>query len=91
MASLLQITSACKSYGDQILLDHAEATISDFVKVGFIGRNGAGKSIAKRAHSLLGEEELLTAAKSSAIRAFAPSAICASTIPSFPTRHLSNS
>ena len=56
MASLLQITSACKSYGDQILLDHAEATISDFVKVGFIGRNGAGKSTLLRI--LLGEEEL---------------------------------
>src|ERR1700733_2444797 len=56
MASLLQITRACKTYGDQILLDHAEATISDFVKVGFIGRNGAGKSTLLRV--LLGEEEL---------------------------------
>ena len=44
MASLLQITKACKSYGDQVLLDGAEATLSDNVKVGFIGRNGAGKS-----------------------------------------------
>jgi ATP-binding cassette, subfamily F, member 3 len=56
MASLLQITRACKSYGDQVLLDNAEATISDNVKVGFIGRNGAGKSTLLRI--LLGEEEL---------------------------------
>src|SRR5580765_914345 len=56
MASLLQITKACKSYGDQVLLDDAEATISDDVKVGFIGRNGAGKSTLLRI--LLGEEEL---------------------------------
>src|SRR5215217_6232250 len=56
MASLLQITKACKTYGDQVLLDNAEATISDDVKVGFIGRNGAGKSTLLRI--LLGEEEL---------------------------------
>src|SRR5476651_1705910 len=56
MASLIQITKACKSYGDQVLLDDAEATISDDVKVGFIGRNGAGKSTLLRV--LLGEEEL---------------------------------
>src|SRR5271170_1569656 len=56
MASLLQITRACKSYGDQVLLDDAEATITDNVKVGFIGRNGAGKSTLLRI--LLGEEEL---------------------------------
>ena len=56
MASLLQITQAHKSYGDQVLLDDAEATISDNVKVGFIGRNGAGKSTLLRI--LLGEEEL---------------------------------
>src|SRR5438552_8865714 len=56
MASLLQITRAVKSYGDQVLLDNAEATISDNVKVGFIGRNGAGKSTLLRV--LLGEEEL---------------------------------
>jgi ATP-binding cassette subfamily F protein 3 len=56
MASLLQITKAYKSYGDQVLLDGAEATISDNVKVGFIGRNGAGKSTLLRI--LLGEEEL---------------------------------
>ena len=48
MASLLQITKASKSYGDQVLLDNAEATISDNVKVGFIGRNGAGKSTLLR-------------------------------------------
>ena len=56
MASLIQITQAVKSYGDQLLLDHADATISDNVKVGFIGRNGAGKSTLLRI--LLGEEEL---------------------------------
>src|SRR5437016_12042630 len=56
MASLIQITKAHKSYGDQVLLDEAEATISDNVKVGFIGRNGAGKSTLLRI--LLGEEEL---------------------------------
>src|SRR5260370_26719188 len=55
MASLLQITKACKSYGDQVLLDGAEATISDNVKVGFIGRNGAGKSTLLRI--AVGEEE----------------------------------
>src|SRR6476646_3583950 len=56
MASLLQITQATKSYGDQVLLDGAEATLSDNVKVGLIGRNGAGKSTLLRI--LLGEEEL---------------------------------
>jgi ATP-binding cassette, subfamily F, member 3 len=56
MASLLQITKASKHYGDQVLLDNAEATITDNVKVGFIGRNGAGKSTLLRI--LLGEEEL---------------------------------
>src|SRR5450755_138917 len=58
MASLLQITKAVKSYGDQVLLDGAEATISDNIKVGFVGRNGAGKSTLLRI--LLGEEELDT-------------------------------
>jgi ATP-binding cassette subfamily F protein 3 len=56
MATLLQITKACKSYGDQLLLDNADATVGDNVKVGFIGRNGAGKSTLLRI--LLGEEEL---------------------------------
>src|SRR6202049_1155702 len=56
MASLLQITKAFKSYGDQVLLDGAEATLSDNVKVGFVGRNGSGKSTLLRI--LLGEEEL---------------------------------
>jgi ATP-binding cassette, subfamily F, member 3 len=56
MAVLLQIKNAHKSYGDQILLDGAEATITDDVKVGFVGRNGAGKSTLLRV--LLGEEEL---------------------------------
>ena len=56
MAVLLQIRNASKSYGDQVLLDEAEATLIDDVKVGFIGRNGAGKSTLLRI--LLGEEEL---------------------------------
>src|SRR3954471_24503944 len=56
MAVLLQIRNAHKSYGDQVLLDGAEATLGDDVKVGFIGRNGAGKSTLLRV--LLGEEEL---------------------------------
>lgn len=56
MAVLLQIKNACKRYGDQILLDGAEATITDDTKVGFVGRNGAGKSTLLRI--LLGEEEL---------------------------------
>lgn len=56
MAVLLQIKSASKSYGSQVLLDNAEATISDDVKVGFVGRNGAGKSTLLKV--LLGEEEL---------------------------------
>lgn len=56
MGVLLQIKRASKSYGDQVLLDAAEATINDDVKVGFIGRNGAGKSTLLRI--ILGEEEL---------------------------------
>jgi len=56
MAVLLQIKNAYKRYGDQILLDGAEATITDDVKVGFVGRNGAGKSTLLKV--LLGEEEL---------------------------------
>jgi len=56
MASLLQIVKASKSYGDQILLNEADAVISDSTKVGFVGRNGAGKSTLLRI--LLGEEEL---------------------------------
>src|SRR6476659_2628760 len=56
MAVLLQIKNAHKSYGDQILLDGAEATLTDDVKYGFVGRNGAGKSTLLRV--ILGEEEL---------------------------------
>ena len=56
MAILFQIRNAYKSYGDQVLLDNAEATITDDVKIGFVGRNGAGKSTLLRI--LLGEEEL---------------------------------
>ncbi|MCA9167363.1 MAG: ABC-F family ATP-binding cassette domain-containing protein, partial [Planctomycetales bacterium] len=56
MAVLLQIKNASKRYGDQVLMDQAEATITDDVKVGFVGRNGAGKSTLLRI--VLGEEEL---------------------------------
>ena len=56
MAVIFQIRKACKSYGDQILLDDAEATITDDAKIGFVGRNGAGKSTLLRI--LLGDEEL---------------------------------
>jgi len=56
MASLIQISKASKSYGEQILLDKADAVISDNIKIGFVGRNGAGKSTLLKA--ILGEEEL---------------------------------
>jgi ATP-binding cassette subfamily F protein 3 len=56
MGVLLQIKNAYKSYGEQVLLDGAEAVLNDDVKVGFIGRNGAGKSTLLRV--LLGEEQL---------------------------------
>jgi ATP-binding cassette subfamily F protein 3 len=56
MAVLLQIKNAYKSYGDQVLLEDAEATITDEGNVGFVGRNGAGKSTLLRI--ILGEEEL---------------------------------
>ncbi len=56
MGVLIQIQGAEKSYGEQMLLDDAEATITDNVKVGFVGRNGAGKSTLLRV--LLNEEEL---------------------------------
>ncbi|MEM9943181.1 MAG: ABC-F family ATP-binding cassette domain-containing protein, partial [Planctomycetota bacterium] len=56
MAVLFQIRNAYKSYGDQVLLDNAEAVITDDAKIGFVGRNGAGKSTLLKI--LLGEEEL---------------------------------
>src|SRR5580698_5350843 len=56
MAVLLQLKNAHKSYGSQVLLDDAEVTLTEDVKVGFVGRNGAGKSTLLRV--LLGEEEL---------------------------------
>ena len=56
MAVLMQIRDAHKSFGEQVLLDGAEAVIYDDVKVGFVGRNGAGKSTLLKI--LLGEEEL---------------------------------
>lgn len=56
MTTLIQIRGACKSYGSQVLFDEAEASLTDDVKVGFVGRNGAGKSTLLRV--LLGQEEL---------------------------------
>jgi ATP-binding cassette subfamily F protein 3 len=56
MGVLLQFKDIHKSYGDQVLLDGAEATITDDAKIGFVGRNGAGKSTLLRV--LMGEEEL---------------------------------
>ena len=56
MAVLLQIRDAHKSFGDQHILDGADASITDDKKVGFIGRNGAGKSTLLKI--LLDEEEL---------------------------------
>ncbi len=56
MAVLIQVRDAHKRYGDQILLDGAEVSLVDDVKVGFIGRNGAGKSTFLRA--IMGDEEL---------------------------------
>ena len=56
MGILLQIKDGHKSFGDQVLLDGADATLADDVKVGFVGRNGAGKSTLLKI--FLGEEEL---------------------------------
>ena len=56
MAVLLQLRDAYKSYGGQALLDGTEVSITDDVNVGFVGRNGAGKSTVLKI--LLGEEEL---------------------------------
>jgi ATP-binding cassette subfamily F protein 3 len=56
MPPLITIRKACKSYGEQVLLDNADVTISDSIKVGFMGRNGAGKSTLLR--TILGEEQL---------------------------------
>ena len=46
MAVLMQLKNAHKSYGSQVLLDDAEVTVTEDVKVGFVGRNGAGKNHA---------------------------------------------
>ena len=56
MAVLIQVRNAEKRFGDQVLLDDAEVSIVDDVKVGFIGRNGAGKSTFLKV--ILGDEEL---------------------------------
>ncbi|MEE2642543.1 MAG: ABC-F family ATP-binding cassette domain-containing protein [Planctomycetota bacterium] len=56
MTVLIQLRNAHKRYGDQVLLDGAEASIVDNIKTGFVGRNGAGKSTLLKV--LLDEEEL---------------------------------
>jgi ATP-binding cassette subfamily F protein 3 len=56
MAVLIQLRDAYKRFGDQILLDGANVSLTDDVKVGFVGRNGAGKSTLLRI--LLGEEDV---------------------------------
>ncbi|PIR55245.1 hypothetical protein COU74_02480 [Candidatus Peregrinibacteria bacterium CG10_big_fil_rev_8_21_14_0_10_36_19] len=55
MATLLQITGLCKSYGPQSILNDAELTVNDRQKIGLIGRNGAGKSTLFKI--LVGREE----------------------------------
>ena len=40
MPVLIQVKDAHKRFGDQVLLDGAELSLVDDVKVGFIGRNG---------------------------------------------------
>lgn len=56
MSVLLQLNDVTKSYGSQTLLDQASFSLHQGEKIGFIGRNGAGKSTACRI--LLGEEEI---------------------------------
>jgi ATP-binding cassette, subfamily F, member 3 len=56
MSVLIHVRGASKNYGDQVLLEDAEVSLTDDVKVGFVGRNGAGKSTLLRV--LLNEEEL---------------------------------
>lgn len=56
MTTLIELRDAVKSYGPQMLLDHANLTLTDEYKVGFIGRNGAGKSTLCKV--FLGEEPL---------------------------------
>jgi len=56
MAVLLDIKHASKRYGEQVLLDDASATITDDGRIGFIGRNGTGKSTLLKV--ILGDEEL---------------------------------
>ncbi|MHC4831666.1 MAG: ATP-binding cassette domain-containing protein, partial [Planctomycetota bacterium] len=56
MTILLQVKGAEKSYGPKMLLDGASFAIGDRQKVGFIGRNGCGKSTLCRA--IIGKEEL---------------------------------
>lgn len=42
--SVLTIENLSKSYGDKVLFENINFTISDFDKIGLIGVNGAGKS-----------------------------------------------
>lgn len=56
MSVLLQLREALKSYGSQMLLDETSVVLYEDQKVGFVGRNGTGKSTLLRC--LIGEEEL---------------------------------
>lgn len=56
MTQLIQLRDACKSFGEQILLDHASMTINSGQKLAMIGRNGEGKSTLCRV--FCGQEEL---------------------------------
>lgn len=44
MPTFLQINALSKSYGPQVIFEHASLTVTDKQKIGVIGRNGAGKS-----------------------------------------------
>ena len=52
----IQLRDGYKAYGGQVLLDHAQVTINDGMKIGIVGRNGAGKSTFCRV--VLGLESL---------------------------------
>ena len=56
MTTLLEIRSAEKRYGEQLLLDRTTVALPQNCKIGMVGRNGTGKSTLIRA--LTGEEEL---------------------------------
>jgi ATP-binding cassette, subfamily F, member 3 len=55
MGIAIRVRDLHKSYGDQVILDGAEADIRDDHRLAVIGRNGAGKSTLCRI--ILGQEE----------------------------------